>query len=80
MNGGTISLAYNGAGLPAGIRYEGSSPWAAEAPAARVVAPMVMPEAEHVIEFHVVGKGDRLGNVGQDGNLFVSQHGALLCH
>jgi AraC-like DNA-binding protein len=34
-----------------------TSPWAAEAPAARLVAPIVMPEAEHVIEFHVIAKG-----------------------
>jgi len=39
------------------FRIDLSSPWAAEAPAARLVAPIVMPEAEHVIEFHVIGKG-----------------------
>ena len=34
-----------------------STPWVAEAPAACVLAPHVMPGAEHVIEYHVVMKG-----------------------
>jgi AraC-like DNA-binding protein len=33
------------------------APWVAEAPAARVIAPAVMPNAEHVIEYHVVTAG-----------------------
>ena len=32
--------------------------WAAEAPPAREIAPAVMPGAEHVIEYHVITKGD----------------------
>ena len=39
------------------FKFDLSDPWVAEAPAARLVAPVVMPEAEHVIEFHVVAKG-----------------------
>jgi AraC-like DNA-binding protein len=39
------------------FNFDLASPWAAEAPAGRLVAPLVMPEAEHVIEFHVIGKG-----------------------
>ncbi|MBI5532790.1 MAG: AraC family transcriptional regulator [Deltaproteobacteria bacterium] len=34
-----------------------SSPWVAEAPPARELAPFVMPGAEHVIEYHVVTSG-----------------------
>lgn len=34
-----------------------TSPWAAEAPPARVLAPRVMPGARHVIEYHVVLSG-----------------------
>jgi AraC-like DNA-binding protein len=34
-----------------------STPWVAEAPAARELAPYVMPGSEHVIEYHVVMKG-----------------------
>jgi AraC-like DNA-binding protein len=33
------------------------APWVAEAPAAKIVAPTVMPDAEHVIEYHVVTSG-----------------------
>lgn len=36
---------------------DASSPWVAEAPAAREVAPHIMPGAEHVIEYHVVTAG-----------------------
>jgi AraC-like DNA-binding protein len=36
---------------------ETTAPWVAEAPAARIVAPAVMPDAEHVIEYHVVTSG-----------------------
>ncbi len=37
---------------------EASSPWIAESPAANVLAPYVMPGAEHVIPFHVVTRGE----------------------
>ena len=33
------------------------APWVAEAPPAKIVAPAVMPDAEHVIEYHVVTSG-----------------------
>ena len=36
---------------------ETTAPWVAEAPAAKFVAPAVMPDAEHVIEYHVVTSG-----------------------
>lgn len=36
---------------------ETAAPWVAEAPAARTVAPAVMPDAEHVIEYHVITSG-----------------------
>jgi AraC-like DNA-binding protein len=36
---------------------DGASPWVAEAPAGSVIGPLVMPGAEHVIEYHVVAKG-----------------------
>lgn len=34
-----------------------SSPWTAEAPSAAVLAPLVMPHAQHVIEYHVITSG-----------------------
>jgi AraC-like DNA-binding protein len=45
------------------FNVEGSAPWVAEAPEARIVAPMVMPGAEHVIEYHVVTKGSCWGGL-----------------
>ncbi|HEY4078243.1 MAG TPA: AraC family transcriptional regulator [Rhizomicrobium sp.] len=36
---------------------EASAPWVAETPAAKIVAPEVMPDAEFVIEYHVVTSG-----------------------
>jgi AraC-like DNA-binding protein len=44
------------------FKFDLSDPWVAETPAARLVAPAVMPEAEHVIEFHVVAKGSCWGH------------------
>jgi AraC-like DNA-binding protein len=39
------------------FRVEAFPPFVAEAPAAKAVAPHVMPGAEHVIEYHVVTRG-----------------------
>lgn len=38
-------------------RVKASTPWAAEAPPARELAPFVMPGSEHVIEYHVIMSG-----------------------
>lgn len=40
-----------------------STPWVAEAPPARELAPLVMPGAEHVIEYHVIVEGSCFGGV-----------------
>jgi AraC-like DNA-binding protein len=40
-----------------------SSPWVAEAPAARELGPYIMPGVEHVIEYHVVAAGTCWGGV-----------------
>jgi AraC-like DNA-binding protein len=42
---------------------EGSSPWVAEAPPARAVAGSFMPGAQHVVEYHVVTRGECFGGV-----------------
>jgi AraC-like DNA-binding protein len=42
--------------------FELSSPWVAEAPASRVIAPQVMPGAQRVIEYHVVARGSGWGH------------------
>jgi AraC-like DNA-binding protein len=43
------------------------APWVAEAPAAKIVAPAVMPDAEHVIEYHVVTSGSCWASVTESG-------------
>lgn len=42
---------------------ETSAPWVAEAPAAKIVAPEIMPDAGHVIEYHVVTSGACWANI-----------------
>ncbi len=47
--------------------FELSSPWVAEAPPSRELAPKVMPGAQRVIEYHLVARGACWGNaVGQE--------------
>src|SRR5215471_252580 len=36
---------------------EAAAPWVAEAPRAKLIAHAVMPDAEHVIEYHVITSG-----------------------
>jgi AraC-like DNA-binding protein len=43
--------------------FDLSSPWVAEAPAARELAPFVMPGAQRVIEYHLVARGACWGHV-----------------
>lgn len=59
-----------------------TSPWVAEAPAASVLAPHVMPGSEHVIEYHVVTSGSCFASlVGEPavrldaGDIVVFPHG-----
>lgn len=39
------------------FRVEASAPWAAEAPSARELGPLVMPRAQHLMEYHVLLEG-----------------------
>jgi AraC-like DNA-binding protein len=43
--------------------FELSSPWVAEAPAAREIAASVMPGAQRVIEYHLIARGSCWGSV-----------------
>jgi AraC-like DNA-binding protein len=44
-----------------------TAPWVAEAPPAKIVAPAVMPDSEHVIEYHVITSGSCWASViGRD--------------
>lgn len=56
--------------------------WAAEAPPAAEIAQAVMPGAEHVMEFHMVAKGDGWAQVGNQppvhiaaGDVLIFPHG-----
>ena len=42
---------------------EGTAPWVAEAPPASAISGGVMPEADHVLEFHAVTRGHCLGGI-----------------
>jgi AraC-like DNA-binding protein len=42
---------------------DGSAPWVAEAPPARELIPVIMPGAEHLIEFHAVAQGSCWGGI-----------------
>lgn len=60
----------------------GNSVWAAEAPPSRDIAAAVMPDAEHVMEFHVVTRGDCWGAIVgeppvrlQTGDILLFPHG-----
>lgn len=63
MNGDVLSEVLRAVRLAGAVffKFEGSAPWVAEAPPAKLVAPYVMPGSEHVIEYHVVTKGKCYG-------------------
>ena len=45
------------------FRVDAASPFVAEAPASARIAPLIMPGAEHVIEYHVVTRGSCFGGL-----------------
>jgi AraC-like DNA-binding protein len=55
-----------------------STPWVAEAPPARELAPHVMPGADHVIEFHVITSGACWGQI-VDGEPVRLETGDVVC-
>jgi AraC-like DNA-binding protein len=59
MSRDTLSDVLRAVRLRGAVFYyiDGSSPWVAEAPAAREILPGIMPAAEHLIEFHGVVEG-----------------------
>jgi AraC-like DNA-binding protein len=64
------------------FRVGGNSGWAAEAPASAEIAAAVMPDAEHVMEFHVVTRGYCWGAIVgeqpvrlQAGDILLFPHG-----
>lgn len=59
MKGDILSDVLRSVRLSGAIFFDvaASSPWVAEAPVAEVIAPRVMPGAQHVIEYHVITSG-----------------------
>jgi AraC-like DNA-binding protein len=59
MSGDTLSEVLRAVRLKGAVFFdvETSDPWVAEAPHARTIASAVMPDSEHVIEYHVVTSG-----------------------
>ncbi len=62
--------------------FDLSSPWVAEAPPSRELAPMVMPGAQRLIEYHLVARGTCWGHVVgdeprrlQEGDLIIFPQG-----
>lgn len=59
MSGDTLSAVLRAIRLTGAVFFdvEARAPWVAEAPAAQLIAPRIMPGVEHVIEYHVVTSG-----------------------
>ena len=59
MSQDTLSEVLRGVRLRGAVFFNvsGHSEWAAEAPPARELAPLLMPGVEHVIEYHAVAQG-----------------------
>ncbi len=57
---------------------EGTSPWVVEAPPAREVLALVMPRAQHLIEFHVIVAGSCWGGVVGEPGLALSEGDVIL--
>ena len=59
MSGDVLSDVLQAVRLRSAVFFDvdTSSPWVAEAPASKAIAASIMPDAEHVIEYHVVTSG-----------------------
>lgn len=57
---------------------EGAAPWAAETPAAREIAPAILPGAEHMLEFHAIVHGSCWGGIVGETAVRVSEGDVIL--
>ncbi|HWL79979.1 MAG TPA: AraC family transcriptional regulator [Roseomonas sp.] len=48
------------------FRIEVRAPWVAETPPAASCAPFIMPQAQHLMEFHIIGQGNCFGGLADD--------------
>ena len=69
MNDDTLSEVLRAVRLKGAVFFDvdTAAPWVAEAPEAQTIAAAVMPDAEHVIEYHVITNGSCWASVvGRD--------------
>lgn len=69
MDGDILSDVLRAVRLSGAVFFDirASSPWVAEAPDSREIAARVMPEAQHVIQYHVLLDGSCWASLTQDG-------------
>lgn len=84
MSADTLSAVLDAVRLSGAVFFsiEATTPWVAEAPPSAVIAPRVMPGAQHVLEYHVLARGSAWGGiVGEEpvplraGDVIVFPHG-----
>jgi AraC-like DNA-binding protein len=65
MSGDTLSDVLRTVRLKGAVFFdvETSAPWVAEAPPSRTIASAIMPDSDHVIEYHVITSGSCWANV-----------------
>ena len=60
------------------FNISGSSEWVAEAPAAKLIAPLLMPGTEHVMEYHVVVQGSCWASIPDGPSVQLSAGDAVM--
>ncbi len=80
MSRDTLSDVLRGVRLRGAVFFyiEGSSPWVAEAAPAREMIPAIMPDAEHMIEFHGVIQGSCWGAIVGEPPLRLEERDVIL--
>lgn len=65
MEGDTLTDVLRAVHMSGAIFFDvhAASPWASEAPHSREIRPMVMPEAQHLLEYHVMVSGSCWANL-----------------
>ena len=80
MSRDTLSDVLRAVRLRGAVFYyiDGSSPWVAEAPAAREIIPAIMPGADHMMEFHGVVEGSCYGAIAGEPGLRLEKGDVIL--
>ncbi len=80
MSGDILSDLLRAVRLRGALFYyiEGSSPWVAEAPAARDIIPAIMPGVGHMIEFHGVVEGGCWATTGREAPIRLAAGDVIL--